>query len=248
MRAKSSRKSRAAIEGNAMLRCAVLVLVSLVAGSARAQQTPPPAETASPSPSAAAKSNGIISMEEPQPGDYWNYEKRDEITGKIAEDREIVVTEVTPENISVRVKIVGASDELSNVFDHSWNLLSSTNWRYSPYQGSTGIQAPLVVGKIWVFQSSSVSANGVTWKESGTSKVVAQETLSTKAGTFETFKIEINFSSQNVKDPTRKNETALQSWYAPMVDHWVKRTMIVKSDNHLRSNDTWELVDYGRKQ
>ena len=72
--------------------------------------------------------------------------------------------------------------------------------------------------------------------------------MATKAGTFETFKIETSFSTQNPKDPTRKNEIEWRTWYAPAIDHWVKRTVIVRADKLLRSNETLELIDYGRKR
>ena len=188
-------------------------------------------------------------MEEPQPGDHWTHETRDEITGKISATREDVLTEVTPKSISMRFKTVGTSNEGLDVFDRSWNLLSTPQWRYSPYQGSTGIQAPLAVGKSWGFRSNNTNSNnGAIWKETGTSKVVGQETITTRAGTFETFKIETSFSIQNTKDVTRTNEVVFQTWYAPAIDHWVKRTIVSKIDKHLRRNDTLELIDYGRKQ
>lgn len=232
-----------------MLRCAVLGVVGLVAGSALAQQAAPPAETTAPSASGTQPSKAVVSMDEPQTGDHWTYQVRDEITGKNTVTRENVVTEVTPKTIGVRFNIVGTSNEGFNVYDRSWNLLSNANWRYSPYQGSTGIQAPLEVGKSWNFRSNNTNGNnGAIWRESGTSKVVGQETVTTKAGTFDTFKIETNFSIQNVKDVTKKNEAVFQTWYAPTIDHWVKRTSISKVDNHVRRNETLELVDYGRKQ
>jgi hypothetical protein len=188
-------------------------------------------------------------MEQPQPGDHWTYEERDEITGKIAATRETVITEVTSMDISIRFKDIGTSNEGFNVYDRSWNVLNTGTWRYSPNQSSTGVRLPLAVGKTWTFESSNVnSTNGRVWKESGTSKVVAQETLTTKAGTFETFKIETTFSTRNIQDPTKKNEIAFQTWYAPAIDHWVKRISVVRADKHLRENNTWELIDYGRKQ
>jgi hypothetical protein len=234
-----------------MLRYAVLGVVGLIAGNAWAQQAPSLAEAPPPSPSVASTEapKPVVAMEEPMPGDHWTYQVRDEITGEVAATRENVVTEVTPKDISVRFKIVGTSKGGFNVYDRSWNLLSSGPWRYSPNDGSTGISAPLTVGKTWAFQSNNInSANGNVWKLSGTSKVVGQEAVTTKAGTFETFKIETTFSTQNVNDPTRKNEATSQTWYAPAIDHWVKRTFVSRTDKHLTQNNTLELADYGRKQ
>jgi hypothetical protein len=155
---------------------------------------------------------------------------------------------VTPTEISVRFKIVGTSNEGLNVYDRSWNLINSLPWKYSPNDG-TGIRTPFAIGKTWTFRSNEINAgNGYIWNRSGTSKVVGQEKLTTRAGTFETFKIETTYSSRNVNDPTRKSEVTSQTWYAPAIDHWVKRTFISRADKHLRVNDTIELTEYGRKQ
>ena len=59
---------------------------------------------------------------------------------------------------------------------------------------------------------------------------------------------ETSFSIQNVKDVTKKNEVVFQTWYAPAIDHWVKRITLSKVDKHVRTNETYELIDYGRKQ
>src|SRR6266850_3786449 len=179
-----------------MLRYAVLALSGLVASSALAQQAPPqagaPAASSSPAPVEPAKA--VVAMEEPLPGDYWTYEVRDEITGTISATRTNVVTEVTPTEISMRFKILGTANEGFNVYDRSWNLISSGSWKYSPNDGS-GIRTPLTTGKTWTFQSNEVNAgNGNIWKRSGNVKVVGQESLTTRAGRFETFKIETTYS------------------------------------------------------
>jgi hypothetical protein len=234
--------------GILMFRCAIAGLIGfLAAGSATAQQSPAAAEApAASSPAPAAKP--VTPMEEPLPGDHWTYEVRDEITGAISATRMNVVTEVTPTEISIRFSIQGTTNGGFNIYDRSWNLISNEPWRYSPNDGS-GIRTPLAIGKTWTFQSSDVNAgNGNIGKRSGTSKVVGQESLTTRAGTFETFKIETSYSVRGVKDPTRKAEVTAQTWYAPAIDHWVKRTFVSRTDKHLRVNNTLELVEYGRKQ
>jgi hypothetical protein len=45
-----------------------------------------------------------------------------------------------------------------------------------------------------------------------------------------------------------KTETATVTWYAPAIDHSVKRSFVLRVDDHLRDNNTSELVEYGRKQ
>jgi hypothetical protein len=234
-----------------MLRYAVLGIASLVAASAWAQQASPPAEAATPPSSSAAATEppkAVIAMEEPKPGDHWTYQIQDEITGKVSATRENVVTEVTPSDISVRIKTVGNSNEGFNVYDRSWNLVEGAPWRYSPNDGS-GIRSPLAVGKTWPVQTNNINGStGIVWKRSGTSKVVGQESVTTKAGTFDTFKIETTFTASNLKNPTVKNEVTSLTWYAPAIDHWVKRTFVSRSNKHLQINNTIELIEYGRRQ
>ncbi len=231
-----------------MLRYAAAVVFSLVAGGAWAQQAPSPAAVA---PSAAASTTpgkAVVPMEEPKPGDRWAYEIRDEITGTVTATRESIVTEVTPAEITVRFKNLGTNNEGVQLYDRSWNLLEERPWRFSPNDGG-GIQSPLAVGKSWPIQSSYINnSNSNAWKRSGTAKVVAEESVTTRAGTFDTFKIETTLAARNVKNPTFKNEIALVTWYAPAIDHWVKLTFVSKANTHLVTNNLWELVEYSRKQ
>jgi hypothetical protein len=187
-------------------------------------------------------------MEEPLPGDHWTYEIRDEISGTIKAIRDNIVTEVTPTEISSRVDTSGKNQPGQIVFDRSWNILKSGPWRYSPNDGS-GIQPPLSVDKTWNFQSNEVNAgSGSSWKRSGKSKVVGKEATTTRAGTFETFIIETSYSARSANDPTKKIEVSSKTWYAPAIDHWIKRTFVSRRDGRLMVNNTIELVDYGRKQ
>ena len=230
-----------------MFRYAVLIGTSLVVSSAWAQQTSPPAATQEAAP-AAQPDKAVVLMEEPQPGDHWTYEIRDEITGSVTATRENVVTEVTPTEITVRFRRLGSDHEGLNVYDRSWNLIEAAPWRYSPNDG-TGVRSPLAVGKSWPVQGNNVNnTNGASWKRSGTSKVVGQESIQTRAGTFDTFKIETTYVAKNVKDPTRSEEITSQTWYAPAIDHWVKRVYVLRTSKHIRTNNIIELVDYGRKQ
>lgn len=232
-----------------MLRYAVLGLIGLLASSALAQQ--PSLQTAAPgsssSPASIEPAKTAVAMEEPTPGDHWTYEVRDEITGTVAATRTKVITEVTPVEISTRIDTLGKSNPGQIVFDRSWNVVMSGSWRYSPNAGS-GIRPQLSVGKTWNFQCNELNtADGSAWKRSGKSKVVGQETVTTKAGTFETFRIETSYSARKVGNPTRIVEATSQTWYAPTINHWVKQTFVSRTDKHLLINNNVELIDYGRK-
>ncbi len=223
-----------------MSRNAAFLAMCLIATNAAAQQSPS-ATPETPKPA--------VPMEEPHPGDHWTYEIRDEIAGKLTATRENVITEVTPTAISVRISRVGGNNEQEfTVYDRSWNLVESRPWRYSPHDGS-GIQVPLAVGKTWPVRTNNInSANGAVWRRSGNSKVVAEESVTTKAGTFDTFKIETTFTGKNVNNPLLKNEVTALTWYAPSIDHWVKRTFVSRANKHLAIDQTIELIEYGRKQ
>lgn len=227
-----------------MSRYVIMAVVCLLAGNTLARG----AEGDAPAPAAAADPKPVIAMQEPLPGDFWTYEVRDEIGGTIKRLRKNLVTEVTPAEISVRYSTPGKGGEGLNVFDRSWNLKNSGPWKYQPNDG-TGIRSPLKVGDSWSFSGDDVNAGkGNFWKRTGRSKVVGQETVTTRAGTFETFKIETTLSSRPTNDPTHKMEVATQTWYAPAIGRWVKRTLVSRTNGHLKTNNTVELVEYGRKQ
>jgi hypothetical protein len=232
-----------------VLRQTAFLAICLVAPNVWAQQAPSPAETPA-SPASAQPAKAVVPMEEPLPGDHWTYEIRDEITGKLTATRENVITEVTPTAISVRFDGIDANtnEHGFTVYDRSWNVLEDRPWRYSPHDGS-GIQMPLATGKTWSVQTNNInSANGNVWRRSGDAKVVAEESITTKAGTFDTFKIEIKFTGKNVNNPMLKNEVTALIWYAPAIDHWAKRTLVSRANKHLEIDRTIELINYGRKQ
>ena len=185
-------------------------------------------------------------------GDHWTYEIRDEKTGAVRANSTEVVTDVTPTDISMRIRDVRPDKTYSehfNIFDRSWNLISDFPWRYQPHYGVNGIQMPLAVGKTWAFESSErYDASPAVWKRSGTSEVIALETVTTRAGTFETFKIVTISSNRLLSKPVRTHEMTITHWYAPAINHWVKRIYAARMNDGSRENRaTWELIDYGRR-
>src|SRR6266571_3620507 len=183
-----------------------------LAQTAPAENSPPPTDESS------------NTMEPPLLGDHWTYEIRDEITGTLKFTTVHVITQVSPNDIAIRTENLGNPGYGYLVYDHSWNLKDSSTWKYSPGDG-TGVKTPLRIGNKWNFQSSdSYAGRGVSVKRSGSSKVIAQEPVTTAAGSFDTFKIETTATVRNTNDPTKKSDLLLTTWYAPTVDHWVKRT------------------------
>jgi len=234
-----------------VLRHFVLASVSLIATTAflHAQQTPDgtaPAAQAT-TPDAKAASEPPEPMEGPQPGDHWTYESRDEITGDVKSTFVQTITDVAATEINVRVTVLGNPNNGYVTFDSGWNLTNDGTWRFTPNDGS-GVRVPLSIGKTWPIKATGVrTAPNATWKRSGTAKVVGQESITTRAGTFDTFKIELSYQLQNSNDPTKKAQIIQRTWYAPAIDHWVKRTTESRQDGRLTDKNSVELVEYGRR-
>jgi hypothetical protein len=228
-----------------MLRCllaavGLLASVSIAAAQTASQSQPPPATTTD-------ASTPQESMEDPQAGDHWTYEVRDQITGDLKSTVTNTVTDVSAKEIGVKLVFLGKPDFGYQTFDRSWNALESGDWRFAPNDG-TGIQAPLAVGRTWSVKATDVNrARGWSWKRSSTSKVTARESITTQAGTFDAFKIETSVQMQSANDPTKKYQNEQQTWYAPAIDHWVKRIFISRSDGKVRENSSAELLEYGRR-
>jgi len=159
-----------------MLRRIFLTTISLLA-TVNLVSAQTPSSTSSP---AASSPSVETPMEDPQTGDHWTYEVRDEITGDLKATTTNTVTDVSATEISVRLAVLGNSNTGYQTFDRSWDLTNSGIWRYTPNDG-TGIRPPLAVGKTWSFNSTDLNSTaGISWKRSGTAKVVAQESVTTR--------------------------------------------------------------------
>jgi hypothetical protein len=177
-----------------------------------------------------------------QVGDQWTYVTKDEITGTIGDRRTATVNEITPKEIVTRMVRSNGSSMI--VFDHEWNRTKLGKIEYRPHDAN-GVQFPLTVGKEWRLQYfTSNTQSGANFKGSDLSKVVAQETITNEAGTFDIFRIERKVTEFNTKDPSRGSESEITLLYAPQINHWVRRTIVFKVDKRVRSNQTDELVDF----
>ncbi|MCA3570532.1 hypothetical protein [Bradyrhizobium sp.] len=230
-----------------MLRSPVLATIALLATvGPLSAQTPAPSPPAAAAP-AAETPNSPEPMEDAQTGDHWTYQVRDDITGDIKSTTTYTVTDASASEINIRFSLLGNPVVGYQTFDRTWDLTNNGIWRFSPNDG-TGIRPPLTVGKSWSFKNTALNTKaGNSLKRSGTAKVVAQESVTTSAGTFDTFKIETTLQEDNAADATKKLQFVLETWYAPAIDHWVKRSSITRSDGRIRDKSTAELVDYGRR-
>lgn len=222
--------------------CFLASLGLLLSASALMAQTPNPA----PAP-AATESTGQEKMEDPQVGDHWTYEYRDDISGDVKSVLTNTVTDLTDSQIGIRNTWAGHANSGYQTFDHSWNLINGGVHRYSPNDG-TGIRKPLAVGRTWSLRANDINGtSGLSAKRAVTSKVTTQESVTTPAGTFDTFRVETTIQVQNANNATDKAQVVVQTWYAPAIDHWVKRSIVTRSDGRVRANNTVELVEYGRR-
>jgi hypothetical protein len=198
------------------------------------------AQTAAPAALEEAESMAEVML-----GDHWSYEFRDNITGELKGTVTLTVTDVTANDISIRSSNIGRTLAYFT-YDRDWNAQSSASWKYAPHDG-TGVRLPLTVGKTWKIQSTDSGNRGGSAKRSGTSKVVAEEKLTTTAGNFNTAKIETSINVSYPNNPGRKTQMTMTTWYSPSVNHWVKRTVKMTMDGRVRENSTVELVDFGRR-
>jgi hypothetical protein len=194
-----------------------------------------------------ATSNTKPADTSPQPlavGVRWSYQNRDELTDEIKGMYTYIVTDVSDKDVGVRLEVVGKPGFGYLTYDRAWNLVTDGEWNYLP-NDHTGVQLPLAVGNAWAFDYNRVlRSRGYTLRVNGDSKVLAQEKVTTEAGTFDTFKIETQYAQRDANDPSKVYDFTLTTWYAPAVDHWVKREQKIRFEGHLRESNLFELLEY----
>jgi hypothetical protein len=104
------------------------------------------------------------------------------------------------------------------------------------------------VGKEWRTEHEArITQTGAALKGSVIAKVVAQEPITTAAGTFDSFRIEMRVQEVLASDPSQASQYEYVIWWAPQVNHWVRRKLVNKFQNRTRSSTSEELTDFSRK-
>lgn len=202
------------------------------------------ASHSAPAGTAAAAQTAPANVPQPTPGERWTYDVTDDISGKLQSTRTDMITDVAKDAVTVRFDVAGTGRSGTVVYDRAWDIVRADPFKYSPNDG-TGIRLPLTPGAQWKFAIDVVNArNGLTFRRTGTSKVIGRENISTKAGSFDAFVIETDFTGHNVQDPSLVNQTSWRTWFAPEVDHWVKRSIVARQRGHVVSKSTVELTKY----
>jgi hypothetical protein len=179
-------------------------------------------------------------------GDRWSYNVNDSLTGDPRPAITIVVGEINDKSITTRVTLQGRDRPVTAVFDPDWGRIDDGAWRLRP--SGIGIKKPLQIGKEWKSDASAVSLqSGIVARATGAAKVVGREQVTTPAGTYDTFRIDMTVRMINSNDQTRSQTWTFVLWYAPAVNRWVKRTAEWRFEGQLRDSFVEELTDFSRR-
>lgn len=186
---------------------------------------------------------------DPQPilaGDRWTYDIKDTLTGELRRTVTLVVAEINDKEIVTRITTRGKERTHTSFFGLDWGRIDDGTWKLRP--AGIGIKQPLQIGKERKSESNAVNMqSGLTLRVSGTAKVVGQEQITTPAGTFDTFRIEMTVRMINVKDQTKSQTWTYVNWYALAVNRWVRRNAEWKFEGRVRDSYSEELTEYSRK-
>jgi len=193
---------------------------------------------------------GIGQTDDPGPvrvGDRWTYEVKDAATGDLRTVMTIVAVEINDKEITTRVSYRGNDLPRTIVFDSQWAIIDDSVWKNRP-AGVLGIRTPLQVGKTWRSEANSTNMQtGTALRCSSVAKVVAQEKITTQAGTFDIFRVETSILQVNSKDATKSARLTYVHWYAPAINRWVKQTLEFRVEGRVRDSTVEELTDHSRK-
>jgi hypothetical protein len=195
------------------------------------------------------QSTGVAQEQRAQPkvGSFWNYVTTDEIKGTktIVEN---TLTEVNGDQFVIRSNLRGQTGGSIWVNDKNWNVIEAPTAKFQPNNG-LGVPEPLQVGtksnkKITVSQQL---ASGWSDPKPMTveAEILSTETTSTQAGQFETYRYEVTTTIHgSPTQPLSVSKIKNTNWFSPQIDHWVKTENEVRTDGHLVSKISGELLEY----
>jgi hypothetical protein len=187
-----------------------------------------------------------INMTELAVGDHWTYDVKDEISGATMPTRKMTVTDIANGQVATRYDFPQTGRSSVVLYDKSWNILRDGANRFSPNSG-TGFQLPIKLDAQWKTSADEINSAGNSWKISVNGRVTGQESVTTKAGTFQAYVIETTQVVRNPKDPTANVVFSTRTWFNPDINHWVRVNTIRRQNGLIVSNNTAELIEYGRK-
>jgi len=180
-------------------------------------------------------------------GDRWSYDIKDALTGDLRLAVTIVAAEINEKEIITRTSVRGKDRPNTIVFNPDWGRIDDGVWKHRP-SDLLGIKKPLQIGKQWRAEGNSTNVQtGVAMQTSGLAKVVGQEQITTPAGTFDTFRVELTVRQINTKDQTKSTTLTVITWYAPAINRWARKNTEVRFEGRLRDSFSDELTEYSRK-
>jgi len=180
-------------------------------------------------------------------GDRWSYDIKDALTGDLRLAVTIVAAEINEKEITTRTSVRGKDRPNTIVFNPDWGRIDDGVWKHRP-SDLLGIKKPLQIGKQWRAEGNSTNVQtGVAMQTSGLAKVVGQEQITTPAGMFDTFRVELTVRQINTKDQTKSTTLTVVLWYAPAINRWVRKNTEVRFEGRLRDSFSDELTEYSRK-
>jgi hypothetical protein len=124
-------------------------------------------------------------------GDEWVYQVRDALLHDVRSTNTIRVTAVAPDRITVvRTSSVKAEPD-TETYTADWAMIDTATWAFEPNSGTGGL-ATAAIGSTWRTRSLGRNkAQGFVVNADSVGRSLADERLSTEAGTFGTRKLEI---------------------------------------------------------
>jgi hypothetical protein len=181
-----------------------------------------------------------------QVGSYWNYLTTDEIKGT----KSILETILTEVNGDERVIRTNLPDQNAMVCDKNWNLIQSGAYKFHPNNGQ-GVPVPLQIGSKSQVNVTFNVQSAAGWSKlrphSVEAEIVSAETISTKAGQFETYRVEITSKFRGSPTTPLSVNELMTGWFSPKVDHFVRTQIETRTDGHLITKNSSELIEYEMK-
>jgi hypothetical protein len=197
----------------------------------------------------AFQSTGLAQEQRVQPkvGSFWNYVTTDEIKGTKA-IVEVTLTEVNGDELVIRSNLRGQTGGSIWVNDKNWASIEAPQFKYRPNNGQ-GVPEPLQVGtksnKEITFSQQLASGWSEPKPMTVEAEILSTETTSTQVGQFETYRYEVTTTIHgSPTQPLSVSKIKNTNWFSPQIDHWVKTENEVRTDGHLVSKISGELLEY----
>jgi hypothetical protein len=220
------------------------------------------AETQTKVESAKDPTPPVIKSVDVKRGDQWGYEYRDELTDETKYTISYVVSDLTDNEIDVRVKSRGANGENTTleIYDRRWRKTEGPRFKFKDNLASTGVPDDPKVGKDWSYDYETHLVDSLAFtKWAGHGEVVAWENVTLPSGkSFDAYKIEFHEATtphaanqiQIVSAATpsnRRTEVTITEWYAPSVNRYVKRSIETRENGKIMDSTSEVLVSYSRR-